>query len=150
MGNYSKNKRLIVKKMVQLLYILVAKMILFHSILSSKYNEGENIMKKIIVCLLIIILLLFFAQNHIHHCPTESNAPTENNNPKTTEPSKDSTLPWNLILVNKWNPLTEDFSVTLTNLKNGHAIDERAYPDLQNMMDAARAEGLSPPNLLFL
>lgn len=51
---------------------------------------------------------------------------------------------WNLVLVNPWNPLSDDFSVTLTQLKNGHAIDERAYPDLQDMMDAARAEGLSP------
>lgn len=27
---------------------------------------------------------------------------------------------------------------------NGQPIDERAYPDLQDMMDAMRAEGLSP------
>lgn len=51
---------------------------------------------------------------------------------------------WNLILVNTWNKLPRDFSVELTELNNGHAIDERAYPDLQNMMDAARAEGLYP------
>lgn len=51
---------------------------------------------------------------------------------------------WNLLLVNPWNKLPQDFSVKLTMLKNGQAIDERAYPDLQAMMDAARAEGLSP------
>lgn len=51
---------------------------------------------------------------------------------------------WNLILVNPWNPVPDDFTVELTALRNGHAIDERAYPDLQDMMDAARAEGLSP------
>lgn len=51
---------------------------------------------------------------------------------------------WNLILVNPWNKLPDDFSVKLTTIKNGHAIDERAYPDLQAMMDAARAAGLSP------
>lgn len=51
---------------------------------------------------------------------------------------------WRLLLVNPWNTLPEGFSVQLTTLKNGHAIDERAYPDLQAMMDAARAEGLSP------
>lgn len=52
---------------------------------------------------------------------------------------------WNLILVNWENPLPEDFSIPrLTQLVNGHAIDSRAYPALQDMMDAARAEGLQP------
>lgn len=53
-------------------------------------------------------------------------------------------LPWNLILVNPQNKIPEGFSVKLVELKNGHAIDERAYPDLQQMMDDARAQGLSP------
>jgi len=51
---------------------------------------------------------------------------------------------WNLILVNPWNPLPEDHSITLTYLKNDQAVDERCYPDLQDMIDACRAEGLSP------
>ena len=51
---------------------------------------------------------------------------------------------WNLILVNKWNLLPENHNPSLTQLKNGHAIDERAYPDLQNMMDDCRAAGLNP------
>ena len=55
-----------------------------------------------------------------------------------------NTSDWSLILVNPWNPLSEDFSVERTTLSNGHSVDKRAYPDLQEMMDAARAEGLSP------
>lgn len=51
---------------------------------------------------------------------------------------------WNLILVNPWNPIPENHSITLTELKNGQAVDERCYPALQDMMDACRAEGLSP------
>ncbi len=52
---------------------------------------------------------------------------------------------WELILVNGENPLSEDFSVPkLTQLKNGQSIDSRAYPALQEMMDAARAEGYQP------
>lgn len=52
---------------------------------------------------------------------------------------------WSLILVNAENPLPENFQLpTLTQLRNGHAIDSRAYPALQRMMDAARAEGLQP------
>lgn len=51
---------------------------------------------------------------------------------------------WNMILVNPWNKMDNNFTVELTQLANGHAIDKRAYPDLQNMMDDARAQGLSP------
>ncbi|MBR5868750.1 MAG: M15 family metallopeptidase [Clostridia bacterium] len=51
---------------------------------------------------------------------------------------------WNLLLVNRWHTVPQDFSVDLTKLRNGHAIDRRAYSDLQAMMDAMRAAGLSP------
>ena len=51
---------------------------------------------------------------------------------------------WRLILVNPWNFLPEDYELTLKQLDNGHAVDERCYPDLQEMMDACRADGLSP------
>lgn len=53
-------------------------------------------------------------------------------------------LDWELTLVNPWNSLPEDFDVTLTQLKNGHSVDERCYPQLQAMMDDCRAQGLSP------
>lgn len=51
---------------------------------------------------------------------------------------------WKLLLVNPWNPLPEGFSVQTVTLDNGLQVDERCYPDLQAMMDACRAEGLSP------
>ena len=49
---------------------------------------------------------------------------------------------WNLIVVNRWNELPEDYSVELTELSNGQKIDSRIYPYLQEMFDAARAEGV--------
>lgn len=59
--------------------------------------------------------------------------------------SAQSAEDWALLLVNWENPLPEEFEIPkLTQLKNGHAIDSRAYPALQAMMDAARAEGLQP------
>ena len=54
-------------------------------------------------------------------------------------------LEWNLILVNWENELDEDYTVPeFTQLRNGHAVDSRIYPDLQEMMDAARAAGYDP------
>lgn len=51
---------------------------------------------------------------------------------------------WQLLLVNRWHSLPEDYSLQLVELRNGFQVDERCYPDLQAMMDACRAEGLSP------
>ena len=52
---------------------------------------------------------------------------------------------WELLLVNADHPLPEDFQTPeLTALRGGHAIDSRAYPALQQMMDDCRAAGLEP------
>ena len=51
---------------------------------------------------------------------------------------------WNLILVNPWNPIPENYEPELTYLRNGQAVDSRCYPELQQMMDDCRAAGLDP------
>lgn len=51
---------------------------------------------------------------------------------------------WKLVLVNPWNPISDTFEITLKQLKNGHSIDERCYPELQDMMNACRQEGMEP------
>lgn len=51
---------------------------------------------------------------------------------------------WKLVLVNQWNPLPEGHSIETVTLTNGLKIDKRCYDDLQAMMDACRAEGLTP------
>ena len=49
---------------------------------------------------------------------------------------------WNLIIVNRWNELPEDYSVELTELSNGQKVDSRIYPYLQEMFDAAKENGV--------
>ena len=51
---------------------------------------------------------------------------------------------WNLIVVNRWNELPEDYEVELTELSNGQMVDSRIYPYLQKMFDAARTEDVYP------
>lgn len=51
---------------------------------------------------------------------------------------------WNLIVVNRWNSIPEDYTVTLTELSNGQKVDSRIYSHLQNMFNAARADGIYP------
>lgn len=74
---------------------------------------------------------------------SESVQSEEESRPVSSETTVDPT-DWKLLLVNPWNELPDGFSVELTQLQNGHAVDSRAYPDLQDMMDDMRAEGLSP------
>ncbi len=51
---------------------------------------------------------------------------------------------WNLIVVNRWNKIPEDVSISLTELSNGQKVDSRIYPYLQEMFDAARKDGIYP------
>lgn len=56
----------------------------------------------------------------------------------------DDTHVWNLTLVNPWNPLPEDHSISLKQVESGQAVDQRCAEALQAMMDDCRAAGLSP------
>ena len=51
---------------------------------------------------------------------------------------------WRLILVNNTHALPEDYEISLTELSNGKKIDSRIYPDLQEMFDDARSDGIYP------
>ncbi|MCL2361124.1 MAG: M15 family metallopeptidase [Defluviitaleaceae bacterium] len=53
-------------------------------------------------------------------------------------------LPWYLKLVNRYNFLEYDFEPQLSSVGWGHYFDSRAYRALLDMLDSARAEGLSP------
>lgn len=72
----------------------------------------------------------------------ENDDDAEGDGNKTANPAEADD--WNLILVNRWNPIPEGYEVTLTDLVNGHAVDSRIYPDLQQMFDDARAQGILP------
>ena len=54
----------------------------------------------------------------------------------------DTSLGWNLILVNDDYCVPSDYEVELTELSNGEKVDSRIYPQLQQMFDDARAAGL--------
>jgi|GEM_PF-2080521 len=51
---------------------------------------------------------------------------------------------WRLILVNSTHPLADDYSIDLTELRNGESVDTRILSDLQEMFDAARSEDIYP------
>ncbi len=51
---------------------------------------------------------------------------------------------WQLLLVNRENPLPEGYQIELTELSNGEKVDSRIYPALQQMFDDMRADGIYP------
>lgn len=70
---------------------------------------------------------------------------TDDQNLSTEGMISDAASEWNLILVNRWNPIPQDYGdISLTQLKDGQAVDSRIYPDLQKMFDDMRAEGMIP------
>lgn len=98
--------------------------------------------------LLLFLFLLFMVQPRDPDLITISFAAEDREIPvhpqSTLHATSSDKAQWNLILVNKCHTLPEGFRVELTKLRNGHAIDSRAYPNLQEMMDDMRAGGLSP------
>ncbi len=61
-----------------------------------------------------------------------------------TAETSDMDTPWYLALVNRWNPLPEDYEVDLVEVPGGEKVDERIYDPLMEMLDAAAEEDLGP------
>lgn len=112
-----------------------------------KYKRNKNSVQQcrrrnrlavllVCICLLVMMCVGLFADNYFF--------------PKKATPiskgkqvyGEEST--WYLILVNKWNPIPENYSVELTKLTNGQTVDKRIYLPLQEMFDAARVDGIYP------
>lgn len=45
---------------------------------------------------------------------------------------------WNLTLVNKWNPIPENYEMNLVEVPGGEKVDERIYEPLMEMLEAAK------------
>lgn len=55
------------------------------------------------------------------------------------------TAPWNLLLVNPWNAIPQNFSVDLASIEGGrYEIDARCVDALNRMLAACRAAGYAP------
>ena len=101
----------------------------------KRYTRRKSHKVKILFSLLFLIILcmmggkvlnsdftLLSLDNITHHVASEDNG-------------------WNLILVNRDSYIPDDYQVELTELSNGKKVDSRIYPELQEMFNAARAQG---------
>ncbi len=84
--------------------------------------------------------------------PEETTLPEPETTPEvTTEPEPETTpepevteTPWNLVLVNPWYPLPEDYSFELTTVSGKYKMDSRCADALKAMLADCKAAGFTP------
>lgn len=89
---------------------------------------------------------VFSTVNNIPDAYTSMAVNAEEDNP-SIEASKPETVQddsWMLMLVNRWNPLPEGYTVQLVDVPGGVQVDERIYQPLMEMLDAATEAGVGP------
>lgn len=75
---------------------------------------------------------------------SDTAADTSDQTSGSTADNTTTSSDWCLLLVNSTHPLADDYSVDLTELRNGQSVDTRILSDLQEMFDAARSEDIYP------
>ena len=90
------------------------------------------------ICTVILLLLLLAGGIWAYHAGLFTGSSS------TLEFENLDSLPWNLILVNQDHAIPDNWSQELTTLSNGTQVDSRIYPELQQMFDDMRAQGVYP------
>ena len=91
----------------------------------SEKNENLNkFLKAIVVVLLTILVITVF-----NISDAQKNTVTTNNIEE-----------WNLILVNRWNKMPENYTIDLIEVPGGEKVDKRIYETLMKMLEDAKKE----------
>lgn len=122
----------------------------------------KEISNKILIMLLflfviILLILIIVNKNYLYkekntqHDTEVSTEPIEENQIKTIDnqlvnqkPIDSNVTDWNLILVNKDNAIPEDYKVEVIKVEEKWNVDTRIKESLEQMLSAARKEGLDP------
>lgn len=112
-----------------------------------KSENPNNFLKFIVALLLIIVAMtvgynMFFKRNE-ETLDTDFNV-LDVQKDVTTNNVKD----WNLILVNKWNKIPENYNVDLIELPGGEKVDKRIYEPLMKMLEDAKKGNLGKEPLI--
>lgn len=104
----------------------------------------------LVICIMVTAFILVMndrnPEEHILPPIPQTNYADKNadSNSKNNSREKANKNAWWLVLVNRWNPIEKHNKIKTTILSNGELVDERIYPDLQKMFDAARNDGVYP------
>ena len=114
-------------------------------------QKGRMHIVLIFISIIALAMLCFFfskkksaESNVINPNSSQETTTTSSIIPETTSDNNESQTStaankdWNLILVNRWNPLPENYEVTLVEVPGGEKVDERIYDPLMEMLEAAK------------
>lgn len=104
---------------------------------NEKNKNSNNFLKFISVLLFMIVVIsiinnVFFERNE-EISNTDFNMSNVQNT-VTTNNDKE----WNLILVNRWNKIPENYNVDLVEVPGGEKVDKRIYEPLMEMLEDAK------------
>ena len=102
-------------------------------------RRRKNILRVFILLMTIIITVVMWRTIKIDVQVGELTLPKISQSEKSFA---DTSGEWNLILVDRNHYIPNNYQVELTELSNGKKVDSRIYPELQQMFNDARAEGL--------
>lgn len=116
-----------------------------------KRCNRQRTIDKIIVPILFVaafivsIHFLFGRNNSLSRVIVNSADDQKNPTISSIEPEENDNLQslnagtnWNLTLVNKWNPLPENYEITLVEVPGGEKVDKQIYEPLMEMLKAAK------------
>lgn len=106
----------------------------------TKYQKQKHKRLHIRSVFVSIILILFFVAIFVIFFWKSGVPPEDLQNNNFQYPAAEQS--WNLTLVNKWNPLSENYEVELADVPGGEKVDKRIYEPLMEMLHAAAEEGI--------
>lgn len=85
-----------------------------------------------------LVLETDFIRHEAQGTPTQT-AGMHRENAQALNPA----VPWQLTLVNKWNPIPKNYKLNLVEVPGGERVDERIYKPLMQMLEAAKEGNLN-------
>ena len=113
----------------------------------QKSRNNHKIILILIFCISIILvgfLIIKFRNNSdvIEETFSDSEYIEEQNVIEVILPTRKEINDWRLVLVNKENPLTEDFTIELENIDSTKQFDKRAIGELKQMLQDMKSSGI--------
>ena len=121
-----------------------------------KFNKIKIIFKMVFIFLLLIMSIILIVKANTKSIMTSSEVmeettkneleenSTSDEEINTNEINKSSVNDWNLILVNKENPIPENYSVNIVKIEDNFEVDEKIKESIERMLADARASGINP------
>lgn len=100
-----------------------------------KFN---NFLKVFIGLLIIVILIVILWDNFYKNIDDLSHNSSNYSNIENSSNINNDIENWNLILVNKWNKIPDNYNVELVEVPGGEKVDKRIYEPLMQMLNDAK------------